>query len=265
MVGFEPERWNERPSTDLPKATAFMDWRARGGGWRWQGNVSGHTIRPTNSMPTHTFVGSSQRLTVGPLFLSHDLQMDLDPTDSQWHLSRLRVRASLDLGANVAVRAGVARRESYIMGRLNSPFAPRNDRLEGGLAVRAGSTFLSADGAISEDASGQRSWGVTGSFASGLLPVGVGVSGSVSRWTGPYGKTLSASPGLNLGGDAVRVRLGYRFNRSDYLDRAVESHGGDFSLDVPLSGGMRASLRGRLQWGDLLQSQGVDLSLYRIF
>jgi len=131
--------------------------------------------------------------------------------------------------------------------------------------VRAGRAFLSADGAVSEDAAGQRSWGLTGAFASGPLPVGVGLSGSVSRWTGPYGNTLSAAPGLDVVGGGVRLRLGYRFNRSDYLDRRVVSQGVDAFFDVPLGGGMRASARGRLQWGDLLRSQGLDLSLYRIF
>jgi len=93
----------------------------------------------------------------------------------------------------------------------------------------------------------------------------MGVSGSVSRWTGPYGHTLSAAPGLDLGGDDVRLRLGYRFNRSDYLDRNIVSQGVDASLDTPLGGAVRLSARGRYQWGSQLRSQGLDLSLYRIF
>lgn len=267
LVGFEPDRWNERPSTKLPKVTAFVDGRARGAGWRWQGNLSAHTVRPTDSVPTHTFLGATQRITLGPLFLSHDLQMDQDPVDSAWRMSRLRVRASLDLSSAVSVRAGFVRRESYIVGRFGSPFAPRNDRVEGGLAIRAGAGYLSADGSVSKDPAGARSWGATGAFGTGplALPGGLGLSSSVSRWTGPYGNSVSAAPGVDLGLGEARLRFGYGFNSSDYLDRSVTSHGVDAFLDAPLGGGLRMSARGRMQWGGYLRSRGLDLTLYRIF
>ncbi|HSG08043.1 MAG TPA: hypothetical protein VLA36_06790 [Longimicrobiales bacterium] len=267
IAGFQPDRWNERPSTEFPKATVFVDGRARGRGWRWQGNVSAHTVRPGDSLPTHSFVGATQRITLGRLFLGHDVQMDRDPTDARWRLSRLRLRASLDMTDHVALRAGFARRESYVMRRLGSPFSPRNDRLDGGLALRAGGGFLSADGSVSEDASGRRSWGLTGAFASGRLPIPSrpGLTGSVSRWSGTYGTSLSAAPGLELVGDRVRFRAGYRYNRSDYLQRVVLSHGADASLDAPLGNGMRLSARARVQWGGLLLGQGLDVTLSRIF
>lgn len=267
LVGFEPDRWNERPSTKLPKVTAFVDGRARGAGWRWQGNLSAHTVRPTDAVPAHTFLGATQRITLGPLFLSHDVQVDQDPVDSAWRLSRLRVRASLDLSPAVSLRAGLVRRESYVLGRPGSPFAPRNDRVEGGLAVRAGAGYLSADGSVSKDVAGERSWGATGAFGTGplSLPGGVGLSGSVSRWTGPYGNSVSAAPGLDVGLGDARLRFGYRFNRSDYLSRSVTSHGIDAFFDAPLRDALRVSARGRLQWGGYLRSQGLDLTLYRIF
>ena len=267
MVGFEPDRWNERPSTRLPKATAFVDWRGGGRGWRWSGDLSGHTVRPADSVPSHSFVGATQRVTLGPLYLSHDLQLDQDPTDGAWRMSRLRVRGSLDLSSALELRAGFSRRESYVLGRPGSPFAPRNDRLDAGVAIRAGGGFLSADASVSEDPSGDRTQGVSAAFASGRLPAlgGVALAASGSRWSGPYGNTVSAAPGLNAELGDVSLRLGYRFNRSDYLDRTLVGHGADASLDAPLGGNLRVSVRGRYQWGGVLMSQGLDVTLYRIF
>jgi hypothetical protein len=267
IVGFEPDLWNQGPSTRLPKATAFLDGRARGQGWRWQGDLSAHTVHPSDSVPVHTFLGASQRISLGPLYLRHDLQMDRDPSDSQWRLSRLRARASLSVTSALELRGGLARRESYVMGRWGSPFAPRNDRIDAGLALRAGGNFLSADWSSSEDAAGHRTTGITGAFSLSRLPVPgrVGLAGSVSRWTGGYGSTLSAAPGLDLDLDAVRLRLGYRYFRSDYLERIAVGHGLDASLDARLKGGMGVTARTRVQWGGLLRSQGFDLTFFRIF
>jgi hypothetical protein len=39
----------------------------------------------------------------------------------------------------------------------------------------------------------------------------------------------------------------------------------DASLDAALGGSARVSVRGRFQWAGLLRSQGLDLTLYRIF
>jgi hypothetical protein len=268
LVGFEPDRYDEHPSLQSPKGSAFLEWRTRGTGWRWTGDLSAHTVRPVDSVPAHTFMGASQRITLGPIRLSHDLQLDRDPAGGPWRVSRLRAGASLDVTAAVELRAGVARREAYLPGRLDGPFfSSRSDRVDAGVGVRTDGGYASADVDISRDASGNETWGTTAFFAAyGLPGLGfAGLAGSVGRWSGPYGSTLSASPGLTLELEPVSLRFEYRFARSDYLARRVDTHGVDASLDAPFGPAMRISARARVQWGGLLRNQGLDLTLYRIF
>jgi hypothetical protein len=267
IVGFEPDQWNEGLSTELLKATVFVDGSARGAGWRWRGDLSAHTVRPSDSLPAHTFLGVTQRLTAGPLRLSHDVQTDRHPDGGSWHVSRLNARAGLEVATGVEIRVGLARRESYLLRRPDDPFATKRDRLDAGIGVRGGAGYLSADVDVSRDAAGDQTRGAS-LFASVYRLPGldrIGLSGSASRWSGDYGTTLSLSPGMTLGLSRASLRVGYRYGHTDYLQRDVTSHGLDGSLDAPLAGGMRLTARGRLQWGGLLRSQALDLTLYRIF
>jgi hypothetical protein len=264
IVGFEPDRWNERPSTSLPKATVFLDGRGSGPGWRWAGDFSAHAVRPTDSLPDHTFFGASQRLSAGPLHLGHDVQVDRDLDGGRWRISRLRVDGSLDLGGGVQMRGAFSRRETWVQGASVAFFAPRRDRVDAGLALRGGGGYLALDGSRGKDATGERSWGATGSFQIGGYS-GPGLSGMVARWSGSFGNTLMAAPAVSLQLDPAWLRFGYRYYRSDYLDRLLETHAMESSLDVPFGSGLRASGRMRVQWGGVLVGQSFDFSLYRIF
>lgn len=267
IVGFEPDQWNEKPSTQRPKATVFVQGRARGEGWRWRGDASAHTVRPTDSVPAHTFLGLSQRASLGVLSLSQDLQVDRDPQGGPWRVSRLRVRAALEVAPGVEVRGGASRRESYFMDRFDSPFSPRRERLDAGIAVRGEGGYASVDLDVGRDAAGETTHGATAFFTAYRVP-GLplaGLSGSASRWSGSYGSTLALAPAFTVDLGTTALRFGYRYSRSDYLARRVVTHGADAALNGPLGPGLRISVRGRLQWGGYLRSQGVDVSLSRIF
>jgi hypothetical protein len=266
IVGFEPDRWNERPSVTSPKATLFMDARARGRGWRWAGDLSAHALRPTDSLPEHTFFGASQRMTLGPLRVGHDLQLDQE-NDGGWRVSRVRVNGSLELGAGFQLRGAFARRETWVQGLTEAFFAPRNERIDAGLSLRGGAGFISVDGSRGSDRAGQHSWGATGSFSLDPLPgmSATGLWGSLARWSGPYGSTITAAPSLSFRLQPAWLRMGYRYSRSDYLDRLNETHAVEGSLDFPFSTGLRATGRVRVEWGGTLTGQSFDLGLYRIF
>jgi hypothetical protein len=266
LVGFEPDRWNERPSSELPKATLVIDAIARGKGWRWSGDLSAHTVRPADTLSTRTYFGMTQRLSAGGVFLSHDLQIDRDPAGGGVRISRLRLRGSLDVGSGVQIRVGAFRRESFLISRLDDPFGPRSDRLTAGAMVRTSTGFLAVDGAVMRDADGRTSYGTTGSFSLDRVRwINGGVGASVSRWSGRSGTTFTAAPAVHFALAMGRVRVGYRFFRSDYLSRITTTHGAEASLDAPIGSGLRISARGRLQWGSTLRNQGLDLTLSRIF
>ncbi len=267
IAGFQPERWNERPSTELPKVTGFVDWEGRGEGWRWQGDISAHTLRPADSLTDHTYLGLSQRILVGPLRLYQDLQVDRDPLDGGWKVSRVRVRGSVALSPNLELRVGGSRRERFRLGTVGNFFAPSSNRVDAGLAVRGHAGFLSAGASMNKDGSGQTTRGATSSYSLTRLPGfrSLGTAGSVSWWSGPYGKTLSAAPALTMSVRPAWLQLGYRFNRSDYLERVSKTHAGEASLHVPFGRGMRASARLRIQWGGALRNEAMNVSISKVF
>jgi thioredoxin reductase len=90
LVGFQPDLWNERPSTERPKASVVLDLARRGDAWRWSADVSAHQVRGAGLLPEHTFAGLSQSAAAGPLRLSQDLQVDRDPAAGGWRMSQHR-------------------------------------------------------------------------------------------------------------------------------------------------------------------------------
>lgn len=265
--GFEPDRWNERPSVSTPKATVFMDANGRGPGWGWSASVSAHAVRPTNGFPDHTFFETSQRMYAGPFRFNDEVQVDRDPGSGGLRVSRVRVRAAVQMTPWLNVHGGAGRLEPWLPGFSDSPFGFRNDRANAGLDFRASGGYASLDGFLGRDGSGAQTWGASGIFALNRVPglQDVGASASLSRWSGPYGTTLSAAPSFSVDMSPTWLRFGYRLNRSDYLGRLTVSHAVDASLDFPFASGFRGSARFRVQLGGFLTSQSFDLSLYRAF
>lgn len=267
MVGFEPDRWNGRPSLTDPKATAFADAQTRRGGWQWHGDVSVTALRPRDSVPNHTFVGLSQRVSTQWLYLAEDLQVDRDPAGGRWRLSWLQLRSSVAVGGGFHVSAGASRRESWFPWLPGTTFLPRNDRVDAGLGFWRAFGGLSVDASVNRDASGRKSYGTTASYSVTHLPgLGpLGSSGTVARWSGPFGSTLSASPSLTFALSPAWLRLGYRYSRSDYLRNVLRTNAVEGSLDLPFGAAMRFSLTVSESWGGVLSSQYLYLSVYRIF
>jgi len=267
IAGFEPDRWNQSPSSSIPKATLFVDGRSRGDGWLWSGNLSAHEVRPRNGEAQHTFFGASQRLSTGALYFSQDLEVDRDPLSGSWKLSRLLVRGSVQLVRGLDLRAGVAREQPWIPGLTGSPFGYRRDRANAGLAYHGPGGYLAVDASMGRDVSGERTWGGTGIFSLSRLPgmPRVGLSASVARWSGAYGTSETAAPTLSFDLAPARLRLGYRISRNDYLRDRLTTHAGEAALDLPFASEFRLSARARMQFGGYLSSQSFDLGLSRSF
>jgi hypothetical protein len=269
LVGFEPDRWNERPSTEIPKASLFVDAARRGPTWRWNGDLSVHSVRPRfEGSPDHTFLGVSQRLTTRHLLLSHDLQIDRDPTSGGWQISDLRLRGVVPLSAALDLRLGFVRRQRYLIQRVDDPFSTKSDRVTGGLGYRIGSGYVGVDASGSRSAGDSfDTWTWTVTFASPQLPglSGVSGSGSVSRWGGPNGEVITVAPGVHYSLGRLRIRATYRFRHTALLERESTTHGLDFSTDLALGNGLRGSVRLGGQSGATLRSQTIRVTLYRTF
>ncbi len=266
LVGFQPDRWNERPSLERRKASVVLDATRRGAGWSWSGDLSAHTVGATDSLPAHAFAGLSQRLGAGELRLAQDLQADRDPDSGRWRVSRLDVRASVAVSAKVDLRAAYSRRESYLDWRPAEVFDRRRDRVSAGLAVRAGSGRLAADVSRSTEPGSGPATGYSASLlAPGLAPGPASLEATASYWKGEAGRLMTAAPAVSMALGDARLRLGYRMYRSDYLQRSLTTQGGEASADVGLGPGLRASVRIRVERGASLRSDALTFTLYRVF
>lgn len=265
MVGFEPDLWTQRPTAKYPKASVFADVQKEGDGWRWHADVSAHALRPRDSLPNHTYLGLSQRVSTRRLYLSEDLEVDRDPAGGRWRLSWLQLRSSVSVVNGLRLTVGASRRAMWSPWLAGSPFSPRNDRLDAGLSYWGGAGGVSVNASVNRDASGQTSRGMTGSYSLTHLLGPLGTSGTVTRWSGPFGSNVSAAPSVTFALTPAWVRIGYRYNKSDYLGSVLTTNSASASVDTPLGSSTRLSLRLSHTWGGVLSSQTLYLTLYRIF
>jgi hypothetical protein len=274
LVGYEPSRYNESLSSYRPKASAVVDGDVRGTGWRWSFDASAHTVRPTGDRSEeadHTFLGLSQRFSAGSFYGSQDLQLDKDPRSGDWEISELRLRGSLRVSRALSVRGGFQRRlyydRYYVEDPLEDPFGPKGDRVTGGLSLRSGGTYVSADLSRNTAEGGDESTGLSGSIS---LPSmggagGPRLTGSASYWDGDNGTSTTVSPSLVLYRGQGRLRFGYRLSQWDMFELERTSHALDASLNGPLPNGYRGSVRILGQWGGGLEHQSVRLTLSKAF
>ncbi len=267
LGGFQPDRWNQLPNADLPKATLFVDFDRQRGTTRWRGDVSAHMAWPADGAPTHTFFGFGQRISTDRLRISQELQVDRDPFAGGLRLSRLTGQASLRLSRSVDLRAGASRRETYLIWAVapEDLFSSQRDRATIGVSVRGNRASASVDVGVNRDVSDRVTRSLTGSLSVPRLWGSVGAMGSASWWGGDTGHALSISPSLLWGVGRARVRAGYRLYTSDVLGRLRTTHAPDFSLDLPLASRVRASMRFRGRWGDGVRSEFFQINLTRTF
>lgn len=266
LVGFQPDRWDERPSVDRPKVSVFLDGERRGDGWWWRSDLSAHVVMGAESERDHRFLGLSQRIGVGDLLLSEDLQVDQDPAGGNVSLSYLRLQGSLGIARGWRLRAGFTRRRSFRELSSLDIFGPTSDRVLGGLSYGGAWGGLGVDVSTTTRDAGSRATGYQGYV--NVSDLGFwSLAGRIgaSYWTGDGGNTVSLSSTLTRSWRDTRLSLGYRLYRSDYLSRQSNQHGIDATLDVPLGNALRASVLLRTGLSDTLRSEELRIQLSRIF
>jgi hypothetical protein len=267
LGGLQPDRWNQAPTTELPKATVFMDFERRAGDLRWRGDASAHVAWPSQGGSARTWYGVGQRLSLDRFRLRQELQIARDPFDGGMRLSRFLARASVGLSDRVDLRAGVSRRSSFALGTLDpaEAFSPRRDRADVGLSIRGRGSFASLDFGLNRDVADRLTRSATGSFSLPDVFGPAGLAVAASWWEGDIGRAVSVAPSLSWRVGAARLRTGYRYYDSDVLGRRRATHAPDASIDLPFANGMRASIRIRGRWGDGVRSEYVRIDLSRVF
>ncbi|MEN8374333.1 MAG: hypothetical protein ABFS34_02675 [Gemmatimonadota bacterium] len=266
LLGLEPERSNQTVSADLPKATAFANFRSDGRRTRYAADVSVHRVDPRNGLLTHTYAGLSQRLRVGRVRVDQELQIDEDPVAGGWEATRFQLNVRGDVDRRVELRAGVSRQRPYRLFDPVSAISHPRDQLNGGLRVRAGRAIVSGDVAVNRDRDRED---LGYSYSTYLFVPGsgsLGVTAAASYRTGSEYEAVTLSPGLTGTFGRMRANLSYRFYRSEYgPDRLFTTHTVQAGLDVPAGLGFRYRLRGSGQWGSGLTSGRLHAGLTKSF
>ena len=266
VAGFQPDRANEGPSTDLPKYTAFADYALGRGTVRYTGDLSFHQVKPKGEFLDHTFAGWSQALRVGGFRLTSDLQVDRDPELSEWKLSRARVTGAVPLARGFTLNGRYSHDRPYFLFRTTDllPFA--RDQVGGGFDWFGGNASFRADVTANRFDQGGWSMSYGGSFGfqrTGILGLGLNAGGTY--WTLDTGAALQAFGDLTRRFGRVDVRGSYQFYRTAWDPTTVVTHTGALSLTVPLGARVYTMLQARTQQGANLVSNSIQFSLWTSF
>jgi len=266
VAGFQPDRANQAPSTEIPKYTAFADYTLGRGAVRYSGDVSFHQVKPKSGHLDHTFAGWSQALRVGGFRLATDLQVDRDPELSEWKVSRARVTGAIPLARGLSLNARYLHdRPYFLFNTVNLlPFA--RDQVGGGLGYFGGNASLRAD--VTANRFDQGSWSMSygGSFGfqnTGVL--GLGLSAGGTYWALNGGKALQGFGDLSRRFGRVDLRASYQYYRTEQATSVFGTNAGALSLVLPLGPRVFTMLQARTQQGANLVSNSIQFSLWTSF
>ncbi len=262
-AGFEPVRADEQFSSELPKATVFLDYQYRKGAVRYEAETSFHQVRPQNDYDTHTFFGWSQSFRWNRFRLSQNLQVDRHPTTGAWEISRLQLRASIPLTRHLLATGRYFLRRPYYLTRTGDPFGVRRDQGNVGLMVAF------TGGTMGLNVSGNRVRGTSPNYTyssylnltrTGLL--GLGVSAAASYWSRDSASTLYVSGGISRMFGHLRSRLLFSRYQNDTGTSRLLSHTVTLSLNFPLYQRFFAGIQARTQFGKNLTSTSLYTSIW---
>lgn len=265
-VGFEPELWNEGPSTERPKVSGFVDYDARGQEAEYSGVFSFHTLRPKNDSPDRTYLGLSQRVRLGSAWIRQRLQVDQSLDGADWTVTRLQLDASLSLSGGLSAHGGWRRWRPYYPVLPTDRVGPRRDRASFGLSYWASGGGLSADVSLDRPEVGEESRTVSSSFFLRRTPLfGLGFSGMASYWTRGERSSVLLSPEVRRAFGIVEVRGAYRFYETSSGFGEIRHQSADMAISLRLGTGLSVRVQGFVQWGGDLTSNRILASLWKSF
>ncbi len=266
-AGFEPQRANDGFSSSFPKAALFLKASGRAGATGFRSDLSLHRVFARDTTPAHTFAGWSVTGYSGRAYLNTSLQVDRNPESNRLAVTRLLASLELPAGRTLTLRAGLSRRQPYLLGPAIQVMPFRRDRLSGGLVYRNRALSLGAELAWSQQDGLNSLMSYSGNLRVYRLIAGLGLSLSGSHWTasgpGERGYLLSLRGDRDLG--QFDARAGYQYYRSEFAGVTDQSHLVDGGVRTMLSGNTSVELGIRIRRGERLRSDGLSASIWWAF
>jgi hypothetical protein len=265
-VGFEPDLWDETVSSDLPKASGFIDYNVQGETAGYSGAISVTALRPKNGLPDQSTVGFSQRLSLGNAWLRQRASVDKSLDTGAWVFSRFQLDASIPLSQGLSVFGGWRRWRSPYAVYPATIDAPRHDRANAGLSYWAMAGGVTATFSLDRPEVGEKARTVSGSFYLRRTPLlGLGFSGTASYWKREESTSFLISPEVRRDFGKVGIRLAYRLLENSLAIQKIRSQFADLTLTLPIARGLSARLQGFIQWGDNYSSNRILASFWKSF
>ena len=257
-VGFQPNLSNEDFSTDVPKYTAFLNYRKSTGAVRYYADLSGHMLQPTSGLPRRTHLGLSQRFYWNRLHLSQRLQVDRHPIDQNWVITQLDVRSSIPIGGQLSLLGQYSMRRPFVISRPGDPISTKSER------ATAGFTYYLFSGTFGADVTANRwddsdvSFTYGSHFSFPRTPLfGLGFRAAGSYWKREDITTLYISPGIQRSFGRLQSELSYQRYATERGSQSDVSDALELFVTFPIGRRLFYTLQGRTQWGDTLESNSL--------
>jgi hypothetical protein len=269
-AGYEPARGDEGFSTDVEKWSAFADYHYRGVRASYTADLTLLDERSTVDDWTRRTLGWSQRARWRGVFLSHRLELDLDPADGAERLRRAFADVTVPVAGGVRLEGSYARESLHWWLPVppdpgSGAAAPVLERWSAGASWAGTRATLSARGGRLREGDGRAATSLDGS----LFLRGWGRAGWVAGVTGVYWddgefRSLFVSPSVSRAFGSANVRVGYQYYGVDG-DEPRSLHGLDAALDLPLRDRLSLRLSAQGQAGDGLATVRSFTSLRMAF
>jgi hypothetical protein len=265
-AGFQPYLTNEDFRTDVPKYSAFVNYRKSSGAVRYYADLSGHKLQPSEARLDRTYIGLSQRLYWNRFSISQRLQVDRYPLNDRWTVTQLDVRSSIPMGRNLSLLGRYSLRKSSVAAPADDPIPTSRERATVGFA------YYFFSGNIGADVTANRwdSSDISLTYASHLnFPrtplLGLGFRAAASHWKRGNLATLYLSPGIRHSSGRLQSELSYQRYSTEGSSQTVVSEALELFLTFPIARKLFYTLQGRGQWGDVLNSNSLYTGIWLSF
>jgi hypothetical protein len=270
-AGFEPERGDQAVATTLPKYSGFVTYRAGNGPVRYSTDVAFQQVRPRNDLddlPDHSYFTWQQYLRVPGFLVTNDLQVDRDPEQQQWTLTRLNARFAVPVTRGLQLHARVARLQPYAFWRTTDLITSRRDQGALGFSLSGRTGTLGADVTANRYDTGTWGWTYAGSFVLYRTPFfGFDWGASGSYWTRNEFRALYGTSTLTHAFGVLQPRLAYQLYSSTVAGagNSVTTHTGEVGFSLAISRAVSGTIQGRFERGSNMTSNGVYAGLWTRF